>query len=408
MTVYLGIDWSEAKHVVCVMNSAGAVVQTLTIAHNLDGLLKLDHAIQALGQPPSTVQIALETAHSLVIDFFLERGYDQLYILPPGQVHANQGRYAQSRAKDDPRDAWLLADILRTDRGRYRPWQPDQPLTRQIQVQVRHVLYLARMIRRQTNRLRAVLLRYYPAAAELFSKLDSPIALAFLQAYPTPQQAQQLSPQAFQEFLRTQHYPHPKRWSALYAHLHADYLVAQPTTVALYQAQVPQLVEPLLLFVHQKRQALNHLQTLFRQHPDAALYQALPGAGEFLAPALLAELGDDRQRYASPQILQAIAGTCPITRRSGKSKVDLFRRACNRQFRYIATLWAGMAVRQSGWAKTYYEQALQRGCRPVDATRRLANRLLAILWKLWQTGQLYQESVHLQNVLQRARPKPGA
>ncbi len=165
MSVYLGIDWSEHQHDVCFMNSAGAVVQFLTVAHSVDGFAQLDQAIQALGQPREAVYLGLETAHTLLIDFMLERGYPHLYVLPPSQVKANQDRFAQSHAKDDQRDGWVLADMLRTDRGRYRPWRPDTRLTRQIQVQVRYVLYLTRMIRRQTNHLRALLLRYYPLAA---------------------------------------------------------------------------------------------------------------------------------------------------------------------------------------------------------------------------------------------------
>jgi transposase len=351
------------------------------------------------------VAIGLETAHSLLIDFLVDHGYPHLYVLPPGQVHANQSRFTQSKAKDDPHDARLIADILRTDQGRHRPWHPDRPLTRQIQVQVRYVLYLSRMIRRQTNHLRAALLRYYPMAVDLFSKLDSPIALAFLQAYPTPQQALQLSPEDFQTFLRQHRYPQTGRWSTLYERLHAAYPQARPDTLALYQAQVPQLAEQLGLFVRQKRQALAHLQDLFVQHPDGFIYTSLPGAGEFLAPGLLAELGDDRGRYPSLQVLQAIAGTCPITQRSGKHRVIRFRRACDRQFRYIVTLWAGMALKRAPWAQTYYDQLVRRGIPHTDAIRRVANRFLAILWKLWQTRTPYQESVHLQQRLARAKPR---
>ncbi len=405
MTVYLGIDWSEQKHVVCMMNPAGQEVARLSIPHSVSGMLKLEQAILAMGVKKEEVCIGLETSHNLLIDFFLERGYDNLYILPPGQVHANQNRYAQSKAKDDQRDAWVLADMLRTDRGRYRMWQPDLPITRRIQVQVGYVLYLSRMIRRQSNHLRAILLRYYPVAMELFGKLDSMIALAFLREYPAPQAAQRLSMMEFQAFLRAQHYPHIRHWARLYARLMSPHPEALPETVALYQPQVPQLAQQLAMFVSQKRQALKYLQELFAQHPDAALYRSLPGTGDFLAPALLAELGDDRQRFPSATILQATAGTCPVRKSSGKHGVNVFRRACDRRFRYIATLWAGMAAKRSGWALSYLEQARKRGCTQVDATRRLANRLLSILWKLWQDDLLYDESVHLRNLLERAKPK---
>jgi hypothetical protein len=185
MTVYLGIDWSEQKHQVCFMNEAGAVIQQMSVAHSVDGFLKLEAARQMLGVSPKEVMIGLETAHNLLIDILIEGSYPLIYILPPSQVKSNAGRYSQSRAKDDTRDAWVIADMLRTDRGRLHAWQPDALLTRQIQAQVRFVLFLTRMIQRQSNHLRALLIRYYPAMLYLFSRLDSPTSLALV-LIPSP------------------------------------------------------------------------------------------------------------------------------------------------------------------------------------------------------------------------------
>lgn len=406
MLVYLGIDWSERKHNVCMMNEAGAVIEQLVIAHRPEGFARLDAAITGLGVAKEEAVIGLETAHNLLIDYLLDRGYRQIYVLPPGQVHSNQGRYAQSRAKDDPRDAWVIADILRTDRGRYRPWHPDPPLTRQIQVQVGYVLYLSRMIRRQSNHLRAVLLRYYPGMLEVFSKLDSPIALTFLQRYPSPTQASQLSPTDFQTFLAQQHYQRQKQWSALYLRLKAPQPEPNPDTLSLYPQLVQHLAAQLEVFVREKPKAVRRLTRLFEQHPEASLYASLPGVGAFLAPALLAKLGEDRGRFPTRTVLQAVAGTCPITRRSGNHCSIRFRQACDRQFRYIATLWARHALKDAGWAQTYFDQLRKRGLTPTDALRRVANRLLAILWKLWQTHTPYQEGVLLLHRLARAKPLP--
>jgi hypothetical protein len=119
MTVYLGIDWSEQKHQLCFMNEAGAVIQQMSVDHSVEGFLKLETICQSLGASPKEVVIGLETAHNLLIDILVERSYPSIYILPPGQVKSNAGRYAQSGAKDDARDAWVIADMLRTDRGRF-------------------------------------------------------------------------------------------------------------------------------------------------------------------------------------------------------------------------------------------------------------------------------------------------
>lgn len=408
MRVYIGIDWSEQKHAVCYMNEAGAVIQERTIAHSPEGLLKLDEDWKAMGLSVQETLIGLETAHNLLIDFLLDRGYGPIYVLPPTLVKSSQGRYAQGGAKDDRRDAQLIADILRTDHGRLHAWQADKLLTRQIQLESRNVIHLTHMIVRQTNHLRAMLLRYYPAALQVFSCLDSPICLAFLSAYPTPQKAQALRYEEFTDFLRTHHHTQKRVWPTSYARLMADYPEAAPDTRQLYEGCVPELVDMLLPFVQAKAKAIQRLKTCFAQHPDAEIFAALPGVGDFLAPALLGKLGDDRQRFPTPLVLQAIAGTCPVTERSGKSKSIKFRRACDRDFRYIAQQWARKAIQQSDWVATYYQALLRRNIPKNDATRRVANRLLAILWKLWQSHRSYDEAFLLRQRLERAKPKPQA
>lgn len=408
MRVYIGIDWSEQKHAVCYMNEAGAVIQERVIAHSPEGLLKLAEDWQALGLADQEVLIGLETAHNLLIDFLLERGDGQIYVLPPSLVKSSQGRYAQGGAKDDRRDAQLIADILRTDHGRLHAWQMDSLLTRQIQWESRNVIYLTHMITRQTNHLRAMLLRYYPAALQVFSSLDSPICLAFLSAYPTPHQAQTLRYEQFCAFLHKHHHTQKRVWPTSYARLMADYPQASPDTLQLYAGHLEQLVDMLLPFVQAKSKAIARLKTLFAQHPDADIFASLPGVGDFLAPALLGKLGDDRQRFPTAQVLQAIAGTCPVTERSGRSKTIKFRRACDRAFRYIVQQWARKAIQQSAWVATYYQELLRRNIPKNDATRRVANRLLAILWKLWQAHRSYDEAFLLRQRLERAKPKPQA
>jgi hypothetical protein len=110
MTVYIGIDWREQKHQVCFMNEAGAVIQQMSVDHSVDGFLKLESARQILGVSPKEVVVGLETAHNLLIDMLIERSYPAIFILPPSPVKSNAGRYAQSGAKDDPRDAWVIVD----------------------------------------------------------------------------------------------------------------------------------------------------------------------------------------------------------------------------------------------------------------------------------------------------------
>lgn len=404
MKVYLGIDWSEQKHDVCVLNSAGAVIEQYIIAHNLDGMEELLERIGKLQLPPEAIAIGLETAHNLVIDVLLDRGYACIYVLPPSQVKANAGRFAQSGASDDPRAARLIADILRTDQGTLRAWKCDNRLTRQLQLQTRVIIQLNRNIRRFTNQLRALLLRYYPNALQIFDKLESPTSLALIETYPTPQAAQSVSFKDFCQFLTDHHCYQRQRWLTYYEHLTAPQLHAHPDTVAVCAPHAQRLLALLKPFVAERPKALAQFNQLFDQHPDAHLFASLPGVGDFLAPALLAKLGDDRQRFPSLNVLQAIAGTCPITKRSGKHKSVRFRRACDREFRYILFQWAKQAILHSPWAASYYRQLLNRGVPKSAATRRVSQRLLSILWKIWQSRTEYDEAFHLQQRIARARP----
>jgi transposase len=387
------------------MNEAGGVVQELMIEHSAEGLLKLDAARQAMGVAPSETEIGVETGYNLLIDFLLGHNYPAIYVLPPHQVKSNQGRYAQSGAKDDRRDAWVIADMLRTDRGRWHAWQEDSLLTRQIQAQVHQVIYLNQMIRRQSNHLRAVLLRYYPAALEIFSRMDSPICLRFLQDYPSPEKASQLSQQAFTDFLREHHHTQKAKWADCYSRLIAARPNASSDTVTIYASQAQRLGQWLLPLVLDKPKAIQELNALFERHPDAHIYQSLPGVGDFLAPALLAKLGDDRQRFPTAAVLQAVAGTCPITRRSGSHKTILFRKACDHEFRYIMHQWAQKVILAAPWAKTYFVQLRKRNIPQNDAVRRVANRLIVILWTLWYNRSDYDETRHLQQLTLRAKPR---
>jgi transposase len=118
----------------------------------------------------------------------------------------------------------------------------------------------------------------------------------------------------------------------------------------------------------------------------------------------LVKFGDDRDRFPSPASIQGLAGTCPVTKRSGKRKWVHFRTACDKEFRWIATQFAMETLRHSSWAIAYHSQLLQRGVTGSHAIRCLANRWLAIIWKLWQTRQPYDEGYHLKQRYQRHRP----
>jgi transposase len=157
--------------------------------------------------------------------------------------------------------------------------------------------------------------------------------------------------------------------------------------------------------IQAKKRALKELRVLFEAHPDYLVFNSLPGAGDLLAPALLAKFGDDRRRFPTPASVQALAGTCPVTEASGKWKVIKFRFACDREFRHTAQQWARCSLKQSVWANAYYEQVRPHCRSKSHAYRCLANRWLAIAWKLWQSREPYDEAYHLHQRALRSQAR---
>ena len=404
MSVYMGIDWSTKKHDIVLLNEAGAIIARQTIPHQAEGFEKLDEMRRQIGVPTSQCLVGMETAHNILIDFLWGRGYEQVYVIPPSVVKSSRGRYGSSGARSDQRDARLLADILRTDRARLQQWRPDSLMTQQIRAKASLIHHLTQSVQRTRQRLRAILIRYYPGALGLFGSLTAQVTLHFLGQYPTPQAMSELSYAQFSEFARAHSYQR-RWWPKQYAKMQQTYPAASGTTVQVYQEEMGLLAQQLLDLVQTRLAQKRALTQLFNQHPDQEIFTSLPGAGELLAPALLAKFGDDRERFPNPRSVQALAGTCPVTVASGKRRVVKFRQACDKEFRHIAHQWARASLSESVWANAYWQQVRARVSYNNDAFRRLANRWLAIAWKLWQSRQTYDEAYHLQQRAQRSKPQ---
>jgi transposase len=402
--LYVGIDWSERKHDVAVVNDAGLVVARLTLAHSQEGFGKLTALCQKLQVTPKQVCVSIETKHNLLVDYLWSYGFSQVYIVAPSLVKGYRQRYTNSGAHTDTTDAQMLADILRTDRQRLTLWRPDRPLTRELRATVSEVHQLTQQAVMLSNQLRATLLRYYPGVLDVFPDLMRLTPVAWVIQYPRPTTLAALTFEAFKTFLQAQHYPRPQHALALWPALQQPALVTDAATEQVH-AHVAQTTATLLLQVLQLRgEAQKRLTRLFGQHPDHAIFASLPGAGPILAPALLAKFGDDRQRFPSAASVQALAGTCPVTEQSGKHRRIHYRRACDNEFRTIAQQWAMASVRgnKSLFATAYWENLRGRNMTNSHAYRCLANRWLAVAWRLWQAHTCYDEAKHLRQRNERS------
>ena len=405
MKVYIGMDWSQNKHDLCFLNPAGARLAQLAIPHTVDGFRKFDAVRKRLGVSVDACQIGLETAHNLLIDFLWDQGYSQVFVLHPKMVKGSRGRFRSSAARDDTSDALLIADILRTDQGRLRAWQPDTSLTRQIRTRIKYTQFLTTEIVRLTNRQRAVLLRYYPVVLDLFSGLNTLIVQHFIREYPVPQAATGLGRAEFEAFLKMHRYPKKGHLVRILAQLQQPYPAAVESVIEACSPEAQSLAGMLLEMMAAKKQMLKELQQLFNQHPDHDIYASLPGTGAFLQPALLSKFGDDRARFPTAARVQALAGTSPVTISSGKRRRVQFRHSCDHEFRHIAQQWAKSSLRASIWANAYYTSIRPHCESESHAFRCLANRWLAILWRLWQDGKPYDEIFHFKQRTLRSQPR---
>ena len=393
MSFFVGLDWASRHHAVCVIDDTGRVHWQGSVEHSAEGLRELLHRLAPFG-PPSTLPIALERPSGLLVDTLAEAGYPVVPI-HPNALKASRPRYAAAGGKSDPGDAYILADLLRTDGHRFRPLQPLSDPTRALRALVRGRDALVAQRVALTNQLQALLERFWPGAATIFADLASPIALAFLARYPTPQSAERLGEKRLAQFL-TQH-AYCGRRSAL--DLLARLRTAPTSRVSEAEAEasgevvrsVIAVLTPLVTQIHQLSAALT---ATLAQHPDGAVVQSFPRTGRVNAAQILAELGDDRHRFATPDQLAAEAGVAPVTRASGKHHAVGFRWACNKRLRQALTTFADNSRRASAWAAALYANARARGCDHPHAIRILARAWVRVLWRCWQDHTPYNVTHH--------------
>lgn len=388
--VYAGIDWASSRHKVYATDDSAKPLDSFTITHTPQGLQKLQERLSRFGSSQE-VLIAIETQDGLLVSKLLEMGFT-LHLINPKVMDRYRDRYRMAGSKSDPQDAMVLANILRTDRHLYPPLSPQGETSTLLRKVTRQHKALVEEKVRVMNQMATCLSDYYLVALDLFSSLDQPITLAFLERYPTPEKARAASKEELAAFFTSHHYPCPRKIDQIYEQLQAPALTA---SLALAQTQ-SQFLLCLISLLRSLLVALRALEKsmaqLLAEHPDREIFQSLPGAGLVIASRLAAEMGTDRSRFPHPQALQAQGGVCPVTRSSGNHRSIYFRRHCNKHLRDALQKLARESVRHCPWAATYFQEQLKRGHLPSRAYRALAKGWAAILWRMWHDHQPYSQA----------------
>lgn len=389
-TYFIGIDWASEKHDVCVLDREGAIHERWTVAHTTEGL---DGLVRRLGRLKGA-PIALELTSGLLVDTLIEA---RLTVVPihPNQLKATRKRYGAAPGKSDAGDAYILADLLRTDGHRFRPLEPQSDITRALRTAVRARDDLVATRVQLANQLRCLLERFWPGAVRIFSAIDQPITLAFLKAYPTPDHARRLGSKRMRRFLKRHHYCGRRSAAELLERLREapDGLVGdleRETGGQVVQSLVA-VLEPL---IEQIKDLDGTIAALLDQHPDGEILRSLPRAGMNNAAQILAELGDIRGRFLDADHLAAEAGVVPVTYASGKRTGVAFRYACNKRLRNALTTWANNSRHQNPWAAERYQSARERGCDHPHAVRILARSWCRVLYRCWSERSRYDITRH--------------
>lgn len=393
MPFYAGLDWAKDNHAVCVLDERGRIQTQFLVAHSAEGMLDLVGRLSrfSLGEP---LRIALERSSGLLVDTLLEAGFGVVPI-HPNVVKATRPRYAAAPGKTDPRDAYLLADLLRTDGHRFRTLQPLSDQTRALRALVRTRDDLVAQRVALANQLRALLESFWPGAVRLFAEVDSPISLAFLTRYPNPESVERLGEKRLAAFLARSHYTGRRQPRELLQRLHA---AARGRSGVLETQAKGELVLSLVAVLQTLQAQLRSLEAAIRHalsaHSAAALFTSFPRVGSLNAAQILVETTEDPSRYQSEDHLAAEAGVCPVTYASGKHRGVAFRLACNKRLRKAVTTFAGNSRHASPWAAAVYASARSRGHSHPHATRILARAWLRVLWKCWNSAAPYDVNLH--------------
>jgi transposase len=405
--LFVGDDWAEDHHDVEVMDASGHRLAKARLSEGVAGMARF-HAMVAeqagqVADEEVEVLVGIETDRGPWVLALVAAGYT-VFAVNPLQASRYRERLAVSGAKSDAADAHMLADMVRTDSHQLRPIAGDSAQAEAIKVVARTHKTLIWERTRAGQRLRHALREYFPAALTALEDLDAPEALELLAKAADPASAAKLTLSQISAALKRarRRGDLAARAAQIQAALRADHLGQPAVVTAAYAASVRALVAVLIVISQQVKALQEQVEECFGQHPAAEVITSQPGLGAILGARVLAEFGDDRNRYASAKARKNYAGTSPITRASGKKKSVLARFVHNDRLIDALMTQASVALRTSPGARAYYDKQRARGAGYNTALRQLANRLVGILHGCLKTSTSYDEATAWSHHAQKA------
>jgi transposase len=407
---WVGIDWADQQHAVCVLPAGGGPPQPALLRHTPEAIAEWAADLRARygGRP---VAVCLEQARGGLTYALMQYDFLVLYPINPKQLAAYRQALHPSGGKSDPGDAELLACFLREHSDRLRAWRPDDATTRSLRLLTEQRRHWVEARVAHGNELRQRLKESYPLALDILGgSLETASALRFLAKFPTQRQLRRASPKQLGRELPTLRRasddpPREELERQRVARIRAAAPLCTDEAVLRHsELAVRHLVELIRTLNEAIAECDRQIEELFAQHPDHELFASLPGAGKALAPRLAAACGTNRDKFASALELQQFTGIAPVQRASGKSTHVFMRFACSKFLRQSFHEFAGASIKFSVWARAYYQMRKKRGDRYAAIIRALAFKWQRIIFHCWKHREPYDEQRYLAQLQAAGSP----
>ncbi len=402
-TAFVGIDWADAKHDVCVQAAASEQRNFDSFVHQADRIEQWAYSMhQRFGGP---IAVALELAKGPIVYALQKYDFFVLFPINPSDLAKYREAFKPSRAKDDPTDAELALELLVRHPERFKPLKPQSVEMRKLLSLVEQRRRLVDDKTRLTNRLSAALKQYFPQALEWFEQRDTVLFCNFLTRWPALIQVKRARKASLEAFFKSHnaraHAINKMRIEAIKA---ARPLTQDEAVVTAHRLQVQVLVDMLRLTLQAVDRYDAEIASIAPRLPDYVLFRELPGAGACLAPRLMVAFGEQRERFVGAAEVQKYSGVAPVTERSGNKHWAHWRRQWPTFVRQTFVEWAAQTITQSFWAGAYYRQQRDKGSSHQAALRALAFKWIRIVYRCWQTRTPYNESTYLNALMRRGSP----
>ena len=401
VVAWVGLDWADSEHRICLYDVATGNCEASALKHTAEELQQWLAGLQERYEK-AKVAIVLEQGRGPVLYALMNYDFVVLYPVNPQSLANYRKTFATSGAKDDPSDARLLMEMVRKHPERFRPWVADDADTRALRLLVEGRRQMVDQVTALTNQLTSHLKNYFPQAVEWAGELDSRQACDFLERWPTLEAVQGARPAQLRKFYQQHGRPRAETLDRRIQQIkQAVPLTRDPAVILAGSVMAQGIASQLRSLIAVVENFDDQIKRLFHRHPDRLVFESLPGAGEVLAPRLLAAFGADRERWQSAAEIQEFSGIAPVTEKSGKSHWVHWRLSCPKFVRQTFHEFAGSSIKWSTWAKAYYLELRSRGKRHHSALRSLAYKWIRILFACWRDRTPYNEQRFLEALQRR-------